>query len=51
MLIANKNQKISEDERMIREQLLLHPVPDTRDWISVLFVPSVSLCSFFYVSL
>jgi hypothetical protein len=25
MLIANKNQKISQDERMIREQLLLHP--------------------------
>jgi hypothetical protein len=30
MLIANKNQKISQDERMIREQLLLHPRgPDT----------------------
>jgi hypothetical protein len=29
MLIANKNQKISEDERMIKEQLLLHPGPDT----------------------
>jgi hypothetical protein len=39
MLISNKNQKISEDERMTREQLLLHPGPDTRDWLDIAAPP------------